>query len=207
MSLIDITREITPDMAIYPNNPEVSFEPTQAAGEGKNALSRVTLGTHTGTHIDTPAHIHPEGKGALTYSLEQMNGPCEVVDLSDRESVITSESIPPDKGGEGGLRVLFKTRNSAGDPTVFDDDFVALNDSAAEELVKRGVKVVGLDALSIRKRGSKNRVHETLIDNGIVIIEGLWLAGISPGPYDLRCLPIKWNLDGAPARVVLKTIE
>lgn len=202
--LIDITREITPDMAIYPNNPEVAFELVQEAGEGKNALSRVTLGTHTGTHIDTPRHIHADGEGALTYSLEQMNGACEVVDLTHVKSVITSEDIPPDKGGEGGSRVLFKTHNSAGDPNVFDDDFVALDDSAAEELVSRGVKLVGLDALSIRKRGTKNRVHETLIDAGIVIVEGLRLADVAAGQYELLCLPIKWNLDGAPARVVLR---
>lgn len=202
MKLIDITREITPEMAIYPNNPEVSFEQTQEADRenGKNALSKITLGTHTGTHIDSPRHMYPGGAGTESYALEQMNGECEVVDTSNLASVITAEDIPEtDKD-----IVLFKTKNSLGDVSKFDDDFVALDDSAAEELVKRGVKLVGLDALSIRKRGTQNQVHETLIDAGIIILEGLWLADVTAGEYELMCLPIKWDSDGAPVRAVLK---
>lgn len=197
---IDITRTIHLGMAIYPNNPPVTMLQVQAAGAGKNALSQVTLGTHTGTHIDTPAHIHAGGAGALTYTLEQMNGTCEVVDVAQLPSVISAADIPPTTQS----RILFKTRNSAGDQNTFTDDFVALDDSAAAECVRRGITVVGLDALSIRKRGTKNQVHETLINNGIVIIEGLWLADVEPGEYELLCLPIKWDLDGAPARVVLR---
>jgi arylformamidase len=198
--LIDITREIHPDMAIYPNNASVEFELLQEAIDGKNALSKVTLGTHTGTHIDTPHHIHADGAGALTYALEQMNGSCEVVDVSHLESVITAADVPATTQP----RIIFKTRNSQGNPNVFDDDFVALDDSAAAECVKRGLKLVGLDALSIRKRGTKNQVHETLIDNGVVIVEGLWLADVDAAGYELLCLPIKWDLDGAPARCVLR---
>ena len=187
-------------MAIYPNNAAVEFELLQEAGEGKNTLSKVTLGTHTGTHIDTPHHIHADGPGALTYDLSQMNGQCEVVDVSHLESVITAADIPETTQS----RVLFKTRNSNRDPNTFDDDFVALDDSAAEECVARGLQLVGLDALSIRKRGTKNQVHEILIDNNVVIVEGLWLAEVDAGTYELLCLPIKWDLDGAPARCVLR---
>ena len=200
--LIDITRTIHPDMAIYPNNPGVTFEQTQRAGEGKNSLSNVSLGTHTGTHIDTPAHIHDGGQGALAYSLEQLCGPCVVVDVTDAETVISAEQIPVTEHG----RVLFKTKNSAQDPDTFSDEFVALDDSAAAACVERGFTVVGLDALSIRRRGTENQVHETLIDNDVVIIEGLWLAAVEPGEYELLCLPIKWDLDGAPARCALRPL-
>lgn len=175
--MIDITRTIHPGMAIYPNNPEVDIEQVQEAGEGKNALSRIIMGSHTGTHIDAPSHIHEGADGAIAYSLEQLNGPAEVIDLSGLESVITADDIPETNSD----RIIFKTKNSSGDPDVFNDDFVALDDSAAEELVRRGVKLVGLDALSIRKRGTKNQVHETLIDNDIIVLEGLWLADVQAG--------------------------
>ncbi|MBI4021857.1 MAG: cyclase family protein [Candidatus Andersenbacteria bacterium] len=198
--MIDITRTVHAGMAVYPGNPGVEVERVQRAGGGKNTLSRVALGTHTGTHIDAPAHVHDGEMGALAYPLEQLCGPAEVVDLSQLASVITATDIPPTRVA----RVLFKTRNSAGDPGVFDEDFVALDDSAASELVRRGVRLVGLDALSIRKRGMVNRVHETFIDAGIVILEGLWLAEAVAGRYELICLPIKWDLDGAPVRAVLR---
>lgn len=202
MKLIDITRVIHPQMAIYPNNPGVSFEPTQQAGEGKNALTRMTLGTHTGTHIDTPAHIHRGGAGAFVYPLEQMNGPVTVIDLSHLESVISGDDIPVTDEH----RVLFKTRNSLAPVDDFDDDFVALDDLAAEVCVDRGFTLVGLDALSIRKRGTQNRVHETLLDNNVVILEGIWLADVPAGRYTLLCLPLKVDLDGAPVRAVLKKL-
>jgi len=201
--LVDITREIHPGMAVYPNNAAVVFETLQEAGEGRNGLSKVSLGTHTGTHIDTPLHIHAKAEGALVYPLEQMNGLCEVIDLSHVDSVITAADLPETTQA----RVLIKTKNSAGDPNVFTDDFVALDDSAARECVERGLQLVGLDALSIRKRGTQNQVHEQLIDNSVVIVEGVWLQDVAPGQYELLCLPIKWNLDGAPARCVLRTIS
>lgn len=188
-------------MAVYPNNPGVEFELVQEAGIGTNALSRVTLGSHTGTHIDAPRHIHQGGTGALVYSLEQMNGPCEVVDLTDLGSVIRAADL----NNLSNKRVLFKTRNSNRDQNIFYEDFVALDDSAADILVKRGLQLVGLDALSIRKRGMKNHVHEKLIDAGIIILEGLWLADVVAGSYDLLCLPLKSDLDGAPTRAVLRT--
>lgn len=199
--LIDITRTIDPRMAIYPNNPEVAFQLVSEASKGRNALSRVSLGTHTGTHIDSPRHIHPPGAGTLIYPLDQLCGPCQVIAITPYASVITASDIPPTSSE----RIIFKTRNSQADPNVFDENFVALDDSAAEECVRRSIKLVGLDALSIRKRGTKNLVHETLIDAGICVLEGLWLADVAPGPYELLCLPIKWDLDGAPARAVLRT--
>ena len=81
---------------------------------------------------------------------------------------------------------------------------MALDDSAAEECVRRGLKLVGLDALSIRKRGTKNQVHETLIDDGIVVLEGVWLADVEAGEYELICMPLKVDLDGAPVRAALR---
>jgi arylformamidase len=199
-SMIDITRAIHPGMAIYPHNPGVMFTQTQQASAGKNALTRIELGSHTGTHIDAPSHIHEGAPGAFAYTLGELCGPCEVIDVSRLDSAIGAADIP----STAAARLLFKTRNSSENPDRFSDDFVALDDSAAEELVRRGVQLVGLDALSIRERGVQNRVHETLIDGGVVILEGLWLAGVDAGHYELLCLPLKVDLDGAPVRAVLR---
>ena len=199
--MIDITRTVHPNMVIYPNNPGVTFEQTQEAGDGKNALTRMTLGTHTGTHIDAPRHVDVKGKGAAAaFDLDQLCGPVEVVDAAAGERVITVRDIP----ATAGERVILKTRNSAGDLDVFDPDFVALDESAAEEVVRRGIKLIGLDALSIKKRGVRDQTHEILLEAGVAILEGVWLASVDPGEYELLCLPLKVDLDGAPARAVLR---
>ncbi len=202
--LIDISRPIHPKMAIYPGNPAVEFIPVQEASATQSALTQVVLGSHTGTHIDAPSHIDSRGKGTDIYSLDALLGLAEVIDLSPVSSIISAQDIPPTSTE----RILFKTRNSQEDPNVFDIEFVALDESAAEECVRRGVKLVGIDALSIKKKGVKDRVHALLLDAGIVILEGLWLSDVSAGMYELLCLPLPLqNVDGAPVRAVLRNID
>lgn len=198
--IIDISLPIHPKMAIYPRNPGVVFEPFSEVSEATNAITQVTLGTHTGTHLDAPRHVDVNAPGMSAYSLEQLVGPAEVLDLTHVASVITAADLPPTKQP----RVLLKTRNSAGDPNVFDESFVALDESAAEEIVRRGVRLIGLDALSIKKRGVRDRVHQILLSANVAIVEGVWLAGVDPGEYELLCLPLNVDLDGAPARAVLR---
>jgi len=111
---------------------------------------------------------------------------------------------PSEENTQGNWKIVGRTFFGKIGRSEIDDDFVALDDSAADELVRRGVKLVGLDALSIRKRGIKNRVHETLIDNDIVVLEGVWLKDAAAGEYELICLPLKVDLDGAPVRAVLR---
>ncbi|MEX2055182.1 MAG: cyclase family protein, partial [Candidatus Andersenbacteria bacterium] len=168
----------------------------------KNALSQITLGSHTGTHIDAPAHIDPQGRTTDTYPLEHMNGPCEVVDLSHIVGVISGRDLPPTTA----TRLLLKTTNSQADPTIFDPGFVALDDSAAAELVRRQIQLIGLDALSIKKKGVRDNVHRLLLAAGIVILEGLWLPTTRAGAYELLCLPLPVALDGAPVRAVLRDL-
>ena len=199
---IDITRPIHPGMAIYPGNPSVEFKEVSSASPSTSGLTKIVLGSHTGTHIDAPSHIIEGAAGISTFSLDQLNGPVEVIDISSVETVITADDLPKNSKE----RVLFKTRNSQGDSNVFDEGFVALAEDAAEELVKRGVKLVGIDALSIKKKGVKDRVHAIFIDAGIVIVEGLWFADVKAGMYELLCLPLNVDLDGAPVRAVLRTL-
>lgn len=197
---IDISRPIHPGMALYPGNPAVEFKQVATASPTTSALTKISLGSHTGTHIDAPAHILEDGEGTSIYSLDQMNGEVEVIDLSAAENVVTAQDITTTSA----LRILIKTKNSDGNRNSFDESFIALDEGAAEELVKRGVKLVGIDALSIKKKGVKDRVHAILIDAGIVIIEGLWLSGVEAGVYELLCLPLPVDLDGSPVRAVLR---
>lgn len=199
--LIDITRPIHPEMAIYPGNPLVTFTQVAVADEsaGVSGLTEVCLGSHTGTHMDAPGHIRFGEPGARVYDLEQLCGAVEVVEVG-AESVIGVVDLPTTTME----RVLFKTRNSEGDMNMFNEKFVALDESAAAELVARGVRLVGIDGLSIKKKGVKDKVHAILLDAGVAIVEGLWLAEVEVGPYELLCLPLKVDLDGAPVRAVLR---
>ncbi len=198
--LIDITKPIHPGMAIYPGNPEVIFEQTSEATNVSSALTKIRLGSHTGTHIDAPSHVRKGAVGVDAYSLDQFIGQAQVVDLSHVESVISAGDLSTTQVS----RVLIRTRNSQDDVNVFNSDFVALDESAAEELVTRGVKLIGIDAPSIKKKGVKDRTHEILLDAGIIILEGLWMPDTKAGMYELLCLPLAVNLDGAPVRALLR---
>ncbi len=199
--IIDITRAIHESMAIYPGNPVVVVQPVQAAGPATSALTRLILGTHTGTHLDAPAHIDARGAGTATYSLSQLNGPATVLDLTAVSAVVSRRDLP----AKLPARVLLKTKNSAGDPDHFDPDFVALDESAAEYLVQQRVRLVGIDGPSIKKRGSQDSVHRQLLAAGIAIVEGLWLGEVKQGDYELICLPLSIDSDGAPVRAVLRS--
>lgn len=199
--LIDITRPIHSSMVIYPHNPPVSIRAVQRAGVEESGLSEVSFGSHTGTHIDALSHIDPDGWGVEHYTLETYIGSCDVVDVSSVVSVIHASDIPPTTSP----RILFKTRNSSVDLHSFDPDFVALAEDAAEELIRRGTQLVGIDALSIKKKGVKDRVHELLLRNSICIVEGLSLGSVAAGTYELMCLPLSIpGIDGAPVRAILR---
>lgn len=199
--LIDISRSIHAAMAIYPNNPAVSIRSIQKATDGASALSEILIGSHTGTHIDAPSHIDPMGAGVDIYSLDQLIGPCDVMDVVNNVSVIHGVDLSPTTSP----RVLIKTHNSLMSPDEFDPDFVALAEDAAEELVRRGVRLVGIDAPSIKKKGVKDRVHEIFLRAGVCVLEGLWLKDVQAGSYELMCLPLPISgIDGVPVRAILR---
>lgn len=197
----DISRPIHPGMAIYPGNPPVIFECVQEATLGASALTRLSLGSHTGTHIDAPSHIQTGAAGVETYALEAMIGPCQVIDLSHILSTIQGGDVP----AADTKRMIIKTKNSEGEINVFDPNFVALDESAARELISRRIQLVGIDGPSIKKKGAQDHVHELLLNAGIVIVEGLWLKDVPAGDYELLCLPLAFTgIDGAPARAILR---
>jgi arylformamidase len=181
-----------------------------ADGDQAN-VSLLRFGAHTGTHVDAPAHFIEGGAKVDSLSLETLIGEAIVVEIP-----LDACSIAPEHLTECDLsgveRVLFKTRNSGfwHDPeNRFRTDFTYLETEAAVWLVEAGVRLVGIDYLSIERFGSKEfETHRTLLSKGVIILEGLDLQQVAPGRYELICLPIKLAGgcgDGAPARAVLRT--
>ncbi len=205
MKLFDVTADIRPGMVVYPGDPEVDVRRLSsiAGGESSN-VSVYTLGSHTGTHVDPPRHFIEGGTAVDALPLEVLIGPALVLETG--ESVIDRRFL--ESSGIGGAkRILFKTSNSGlMSKAEFQEDFVHLSPDAAACMVETGVRLVGIDYLSVERFDSpSNEVHRTLLGAGVVVVEGLDLSEIEPGEYELICLPLKVSGgDGAPARVVLR---
>lgn len=196
MRLIDVSVPIRTGMVTYPGDPTVSVErvASLAAGDVVN-LSRIEMGLHSGTHVDAPGHFIDGGQGVDEVALDALIGPCEVVALDSLDAASVAAAV------EGVERVLFRTPNSElwGRDT-FAEDFLSLDGDSARVLVERGVRLVGVDYLSV----GDEEAHHALLGAGVVVVEGLDLRGVEPGPYELICLPLRVvGSDGAPARAVL----
>jgi arylformamidase len=202
---IDVTVPIRGGMLHWPGNPEVVVEQTEHLERGDVAtVSSLSLGVHTGTHVDAPVHFIVGGSGVDAIQLDRLIGPARVLDVGDAPSIRPSDLEGQDI--RDGDRVLFKTRNSRyWKEKEFRSDFTSFSLEAAEWLVQRGVRTIGIDYLSVGSAELGPETHLPLLAAGICIIEGLDLSRVRPGLYDLICLPLRLEgLDGAPARVVLR---
>lgn len=205
---IDVSVTIRDGMVHWPNNPPVHLQRVKdLAHGGSSNVSALSLGVHTGTHVDAPIHFDPSGAGADALSLDALLGPARVIEIRD-PAVVDVPELEAAAIAEG-ERILLKTRNSpaAWAQSHFVEDAVHLTEDAATWLAARKVKTVGIDYLSVGGYRAKNgkAVHHALIGGGIVIIEGLDLTNARPGACELYCLPLKLEgSDGAPARVVLR---
>ncbi|MGD1018413.1 MAG: cyclase family protein [Verrucomicrobiia bacterium] len=211
MKIHDVSVLLHGEMLIWPGDPKLSMSLASSISEGDVAnVTRIEMGAHTGTHMDAPFHFKPNGSGIDKLSLEVLIGPCRVFDLSSGTGHVTRAALEACDMASV-TRALFKTRNSrrwANDEREFDRDFAAVTAEAAEYLVARGIKLVGVDYLSVEAFSSvRFPVHHTLLGAGVVIIEGLNLSGVTAGDYELIALPLKLkDADGAPARVVLRSL-
>ena len=203
---LDVSVPLAAGIPTYPGNPEFEMQPIKRIAEGASSnVSRLIMGTHTGTHVDAPRHFFDDGAAADVLALDMLIGRARVVDLP-RRGGITADDLAA-AGLREDLRVLFKTPNSAlWNGTAFRPEYTHLTESGARYLVEQGVKLVGVDYLSVeefKKVGAP--AHRALLSQGVVIIEGLNLSDVEPGMYELYCLPLRVaGSDGAPARVVLK---
>jgi len=206
MRIYDVTVGISPQMPVWPGDPAVQLERVEAIASGANAnVSRLTCGVHTGTHVDAPVHFIDGAAPIESLSLKLLTGRAYVVNLPSAkvidEATLAAAGLPPRT-----RRVLFRTRNSElwAKERAFQTDFVAVDASGARWLVKKGVQLVGIDYLSVAPYGQSKETHRTLLEAGIVVIEGLDLSRVTQGRYSLYCLPLKLiGSDGAPARVIL----
>ncbi len=206
----DLTMPIYPGQLVWPGDPAVEVIPFSSIASGdKTNLSKLNLGTHSGTHIDAPRHILKEGEGIDRILPDKLIGRCQLLDLEEAGQCINSEEIQ--KGGfiEGIPRVLLRTKNSfLYQQKQFQKEFVSLSLAAAEWLVEKNVFLIGIDYLSIEAYASRNlAVHHFLLSKGVILVEGLMLDKVPTGVYELICAPMKIvDGDGAPARVFLRTL-
>jgi arylformamidase len=207
---IDVSVPLRTGMVHWPDNPPVLIEQVQGIERGNVAnVSRLSLGVHTGTHMDAPIHFLRTGKGIDTMPLSATIGLARVIEIRDPESIKPEELRP--HGIKRGERVLFKTRNSARcwHTDDFVEDFVYISQEAARYLAAQEVQTVGVDYLSVGGFFKDSvETHHALLEAGIWIIEGLNLSNVVPGIYDLICLPLKIEgSDGAPSRAILRFVE
>jgi arylformamidase len=206
---IDISVPVRNGMVRWPGDPAFHIERAQDQEKGDVAtVSRMTLGVHTGTHMDAPLHFIRNGAAIDSMPLDATIGRARVIGIDDPKSIkrgeLLSHRILP------GERILFKTRNSDGawNTDQFDEDFVFISHDAAAYLAECGIRCVGVDYLSVggfREDGPET--HHALLGAGIWIVEGLNLHGIEPGDYELACLPLRlMGSEGAPARAIIRRL-
>jgi len=205
--IIDISLPITPDMPVYPGTAATQIKQVRSAS-GSSILSEITMTSHAGTHIDAPSHALLDDQGIDSLALELFYGGCRVLDLTHCTVAITEDDLKQ-HDIQTGERVLFKTSNSLRGFDEFYDDYVYLDSQAARYLGELGIKLVGIDALSVKQRGAQdNTAHTALLSQGIPIIEGLNLSPVEPGEYTLSALPLAFKgIDGSPTRAVLIKYE
>jgi len=203
MKFYDVSWPVSSGLPVWPGDSGVSLEMVRRIGEHSPAnVSHLACGVHSGTHVDAPLHFIPGAGDVLSLPLDVLIGPARVIALPNVDAITLAALAPFVVAGV--TRLLFKTRNSALSRDRFHTDYVALSLDAAHWLVKQGVRLVGVDYLSVETYHADYAVHRTLLGANVVVVEGLDLSQVSPGDYDLYCLPLKLaGSEGAPARVIL----
>lgn len=208
MTIYDISLSISPNLPTWPGDPGLKLEQYASMDKGEHYnATHISSSVHLGTHVDAPRHFLNDGNTVEQLPLEVLTGPCYVTQLPDGIEAITSEVLDRTEITSEMKRVLFGTSNShywAKGESRFQTDFVAITEDGAEWLVERGIQLIGVDYLSVAPYEESIPTHTVLLKAGVVIVEGLNLANIMRGFYDLYCLPLKIaGSDGAPARAIL----
>ncbi len=207
MKIHDISIPVSASLVSWPGEPSAEITYLHHLADGDSAtVSQIHMGSHTGTHIDAPAHFISNGKTLQDIKLEYFVGKTVVVEelsakVLDKE-VIESLEIP-----DGTERLLFRTSNSEQrllEKKDFFKEFVGINESGALWLTDRNIRLVGVDYLSVAPYGESVATHRILLGHDIAVVEGLNLVDVEPGEYQLVCLPLKINdIEAAPARAIL----
>lgn len=205
--IYDVSVPIVNSMPVWPSDPPVNLTPQSHPSKDKShtvRITRIEMGSHTGTHIDAPWHMVDGGRRLNQIPIETLIGPTTVVEIPGRRSIARADLEKLTLTGV--KRILFKTDNSQHwNDGKFYEQFVYLEPEGAEYLVERDIKLVGIDYLSIDEfKSVEHPTHFVLLRRNVVIIEGLNLSRVAPGPYHMIALPLNLqDVDGAPTRVVL----
>jgi arylformamidase len=205
---IDISVPVSPGATpLWPGSTPITFDAwsSLAAGDPVNETV-VRMSVHTGTHVDAPAHFLKEGATVEQLDPGAMLGPCRVTAFPGVRT-ITSVLLEEAEIPAGTERLLLKTDNELRWSPRFDDAYTALDPGAADWVVARGIRLIGIDYLSIQSFIESDEVHLRLLTAGVVVLEGLDLSLVEPGDYELICLPLRLTgIEGAPARAMLRPL-
>jgi arylformamidase len=208
----DISIPLKQGMVYFPTDPAPPkiYRYSDRALGSKVTMCMIEMIGHTGTHVDAPLHFIPDGSTISDMPVDATIGPARVIAIKDKESIKASELKKNNiKKGE---RVLFKTCNSpsAYEAEKFIEDYCYLDDDAADYLVKVGVRLVGIDYITIgsyKRPENIGKTHTALLGAGIYVLENCALGKVPPGEYDLLCLPLLMlNGDAGPARAILRPL-
>lgn len=208
---IDLTHPVREDMPVWPDSqrPRISLE-CEIDGTCPVRVSWLSLGAHTGTHLDAPAHFLRDGGMVESISLDDLIGPGWIADAGDA-SILDAKALESLSIPESAVRLLVKTSNTARklmSKTEFDASYVGLDLSGARWLLSRGIRLIGLDYLSVQAFEASDDTHRELLASGVVLIEAVDLSRTSTGWHEFACLPfLAKDLDGAPVRVVARRID
>lgn len=204
MKIIDISWPIHPDMTAYKDRKTVAIESVKKFENDAVRESLITLGSHSGTHVDFAAHFKKDGRTSNQQDLSQLIGNAKVCDVTNVKDVIQSADLERFEIGENDI-VLLKTTNSLlGLHDSFDYGFVCVGELAAKYLISKKIKAIGIDYLGIERGGGNHAVHNLFFENNVVIVEGLRLKDAKTQEYLFLCLPLAFEgLEAAPARAIL----
>lgn len=212
MKIHDISVPLSEDTPVFEGDPKITIDICLEIAKGDPAnLTAISMCAHTGTHVDAPNHFIDGAATVEEIDLGKLLGTCRVIEIPNDALSVTVDHLAGKLDCE---RVVFKTRNSSfwSDSTQgFRKDFTYIEPEAAQMIADSGIKLVGIDYLSVEKFGSESfPTHIALLEKEIVIVEGLDLSDVAPGEYELLCLPLRLRGgkgDGAPARALLREIE
>jgi arylformamidase len=205
----DVSAPLREDLPVWPGEEGMRRTLVAQQPDDPATVSHLAFGAHTGTHVDAPVHFLPGEAGVEAFAPDVFLGRCYVADFRDVEATIGAADLTLAGLPDDAERILAKTRNSgwSAESTEFREDYVAYDLSAAEWCLARGVRLLGIDYLSVEEFGAdedEHPVHKALLGAGVAILEGLDLAGVEPGGYELAALPLRIpGSDGAPVRAVL----
>jgi arylformamidase len=208
VKIFDISLSLSPQTIHWVTGTPLELIERKRMSRGDtNNSSSIRTSVHAGTHVDAPFHFVPDGLTIESLPVDLFIGPARVCELQPGSHITAADVRKLNIQGED--RVLFKTRNShLLHKGQYDPSFAAFSVDGAQALVDAGVRLVGLDYLSVAHADEQVPVHRTFLDHGVILLEGVDLSVVPPGRYELICPPVKLaGSDGAPCRAVLRELS